>query len=844
MDTEVDAAAAPRQPDHPARIGPYRLLRPLGEGGMGIVYLAEQDEPVQRQVALKLVKLGMDSRAIVARFEQERQALAWMQHDGIARVYDCGTTERGQPYFVMELCAGEPLDRHADRRRLSVRQRIELLLQVCAAVEHAHQKGVVHRDLKPGNVLVAGDGPDARVKVIDFGLAKSVAGGDGKLELHTEVGQVLGTPGYMAPEQAGAIDAPVDTRADIYALGVVLYKLLVGALPFAPRELGGGGLAALARLLREREPARPSTAFGRLDDQAAVAAARATSTTNLLRVLRSDLDWLVHKALERDPARRYATVGAFADDLRRFLRSEPLLAGPPSSVYRLRKLLRRHRGPVLAISAVLVTAVGGAFVALDQAQEASLARGAAEANERQATELAAALRSKVGDYDQLAGVVLLAQAREAAAALHPGWPAQLAALEHWRQRVAAPLLAMRPQLATTLQSLAAERPDLEPAARQFLATALGGLRDDLERFAREDVPAVAQRARFAASVGAASWHGEAAAARWRAANAAIAAADGVTATAAYAGTAIEFTAESAMGLVPIGMNPVTKLWEFYDLRSAWSGDGDPADLPIPTHRPDGSIAVDGATGIVFVLLPGGSVELGAQREDELARRFDPLAQDDETPHRVQVPPFLLARHELTQGQWARLCSEQPAAQRPSRYAAGVEVAGRRITDGHPVEQVDWHAAARLLQQHGMGLPSEARWEYACRAGSDAPWGMGDAPEHLHGHANVLDALGARAVPDWGQGEAFDDGHIVHAPVGSFAPNAFGLYDMHGNVFEWCDDVYGPYGAEPRADGDRVNRGGSFDNPAALARCSDRSGTPPAGRDGSLGIRAARLLGPR
>ncbi|HZN40920.1 MAG TPA: serine/threonine-protein kinase, partial [Planctomycetota bacterium] len=273
------ASAAPL----PAQIGPYKILALLGEGGMGSVYLAEQSVPMKRRVALKLIKLGMDSKAVVARFEQERQALALMQHDGIAKVFDCGMSERGQPYFVMELVKGIPLTEFCDQRRLSLPQRIELVQQVCAAVQHAHQKGVVHRDLKPGNVLVSEDQGKVQIKIIDFGLAKAMGQKLVEATLFTEAGQVIGTPEYMAPEQADPTNQDIDTRADIYSLGVMLYELLVGALPFPGHELRKAGMLEVQRILREVEPPKPSTKSKSSAETASeIAAARRMSTSALM----------------------------------------------------------------------------------------------------------------------------------------------------------------------------------------------------------------------------------------------------------------------------------------------------------------------------------------------------------------------------------------------------------------------------------------------------------------------------------------------------------------------------------------------------------------------------------
>lgn len=357
-------------------IGPYRIERRLGQGGMGTVFLARQEEPVQREVALKVVKTGMNSAEVVVRFQQERQALAWMHHDGIAKVFDCGATKRGQPYFVMEYVDGVALTEYCDTHRLTIPQRVELMVQVCAAVMHAHQKGVVHRDLKPSNVLVCREDGRARVKIIDFGLAKVVAGTDQRGSIPSLGRAGVGTPEYMAPEQADP-ELDVDTRADVYSLGAVLYELLTGCLPLASERLRGNQLRDVGRILENEVPERPSS---RIRSSDGAATARGAPQNALVRVLRRDLDWVALKALEKDRNRRYPTVSALADDLRRFLAHEPIEAGPPSFRYRLQKAVRKHRGPVVAAALVLLALIGGAvatFVQYLRAEdEATLATAA------------------------------------------------------------------------------------------------------------------------------------------------------------------------------------------------------------------------------------------------------------------------------------------------------------------------------------------------------------------------------------------------------------------------------------------------------------------------------------
>ncbi|MDX9910723.1 MAG: protein kinase [Phycisphaerales bacterium] len=354
-------------------IGAYRLLRQIGEGGFGVVYEAEQTSPVRRRVALKLIKPGMDSAAVVARFEAERQALAVMDHPCIAKVFDGGVTDAAsgsRPYFVMEFVRGEEITEFCDRHTMSIEERLELFARVCDAVQHAHAKGVVHRDLKPSNVLVSYDGDGkAQPKVIDFGVAKALNQRLSEHSIFTERGQLIGTPEYMSPEQAEMSGLDIDTRSDLYSLGVILYELLTGVRPFESETLRRAGVAEIQRIIREVDPERPSTKLASLaasedDPRTAtrVAQARKTELGSLAGVLRRDLDWVVMRCLEKDRERRYPTASDLALDVRRFLRHEPVQAGPPSARYRVAKFVRRHRTGVAFGSLAIVSLVVGVAV--------------------------------------------------------------------------------------------------------------------------------------------------------------------------------------------------------------------------------------------------------------------------------------------------------------------------------------------------------------------------------------------------------------------------------------------------------------------------------------------------
>jgi WD40 repeat protein/serine/threonine protein kinase len=346
----VDAVPAT---EHPGTIiGPYKLLEEIGEGGMGTVWMAQQTEPVRRLVAVKLIKAGMDSRQVIARFEAERQALALMDHANIARVLEAGTTAAGRPYFVMDLVKGVPITRYCDEHHLTPRQRLELFIPICQAVQHAHQKGIIHRDLKPSNVLVALYDGKPVPKVIDFGVAKAAGQQLTDKTLVTGFGAIVGTLEYMSPEQAAINQLDIDTRSDIYSLGVLLYELLAGSPPFTKKDLERAGMLEMLRVIREQEPSKPSTKLSTAVGLPTLAANRGTEPAKLTKIVRGELDWIVMKALEKDRSRRYETANGFAMDVQRYLRDEPVEACPPSAQYRFRKFARRNGRALVTVSVV------------------------------------------------------------------------------------------------------------------------------------------------------------------------------------------------------------------------------------------------------------------------------------------------------------------------------------------------------------------------------------------------------------------------------------------------------------------------------------------------------------
>jgi eukaryotic-like serine/threonine-protein kinase len=344
--------------DH-GQIGPYHLLQLLGEGGMGEVWLAEQKKPMLRLVALKLIKAGMDTKAVVARFDTERQALALMDHPNIARVFDAGSTIEGRPYFVMEYVPGLPITEYCDKHRLTMKERLELFRQVCDGVQHAHQKAIIHRDLKPSNVLVVEQDNKGVPKIIDFGLAKATARRLTDETMFTELGVMIGTPEYMSPEQADLREQNIDTRTDVYSLGVILYQLLVGSLPFEVKALRSAGLEGILRMIREQEPPKPSTKIRSMKEASAASAEkRREEPRSFARHVEGELDWITMKALEKDRVRRYGTASELSADISRYLRNEPVLAGPASAGYRMRKYAARHRIALGTAAGLLVLLSG------------------------------------------------------------------------------------------------------------------------------------------------------------------------------------------------------------------------------------------------------------------------------------------------------------------------------------------------------------------------------------------------------------------------------------------------------------------------------------------------------
>ncbi|MCZ6793101.1 MAG: bifunctional serine/threonine-protein kinase/formylglycine-generating enzyme family protein [Planctomycetota bacterium] len=775
--------------DTPAQIGPYKILEKLGEGGMGVVYLAEQKEPIRRRVALKVIKAGMDTKEVVARFEAEKQALAMMDHPGIARVYDAGATEDGRPYFAMEHVSGLPLTEFCNRRKLSITERLKLILQVCQGIEHAHRRGVTHRDIKPTNILVGMPDKEPVAKIIDFGVARATNQRLTEKTLYTEIGRAVGTFAYMSPEQADFTGEGLDHRTDIYSLGAVLYELLVGQLPLEidVREMA---LNEIVRRIQEEEPARPSVSLSRFNPErmTSLAKRRDTNPGRLIHDLRGDLDWICMKALDKERSRRYETAAHFADDLERHLKSDPVLARPPSALYRLRKFTRKNRGPVAALTAVVLSLAVGLVIALVFY---------AFAEKQRAENLALA------DYGRLRTYT------EEAENLWPYPFEKRGEVERWvdkAERLLGRLDDYGAELARLRKKALTEDSGTRPSAdgetqegtfrfatpeTERRHEMLKLLVEGLEAFGDSDAAkGTVTRARHRLAIFPSRELFER---RWKEAIAAIAR------SATYAGVPIKRIAD----FFPIGEDPKSGLWEFVHLRTGGE----------PERGQDGRLILTEDTGLVLVLLPGGKFLMGAQRGDKNAPNYDSLAYDRESPaHEVALSPFFIAKYEVRQTAWERVMGENP-----SRFKG----------NSLPVETVSWDDCKDFCDKLGLSLPTAAQWEYACRAGTSTPYGgMGQLEEMAWYVEN--------------------SGRKTH-PVGQKQPNAFGLHDIHGNAWEWCEDVYDEtFYSKPESSRrdpvakagseDRVRRGGSWSNVARICRSAIRYQLHPSERFNALGVR--------
>ncbi|HEX5054566.1 MAG TPA: bifunctional serine/threonine-protein kinase/formylglycine-generating enzyme family protein [Planctomycetota bacterium] len=771
---------SPTPAARPGRVGPFTFLRELGRGGMGVVYLADQHEPLRRLAAVKVIG-GHASANAVARFHLERQALASLVHPHIAQVLEAGATDDGQPWYAMEFVDGRPLTHYCDEHRLDVPARLELFLQLCDAVQFAHQRGVLHRDLKPNNILVCERGGRPLVKVIDFGLAKALQDDLVERVDLTEQGQILGTPEYMSPEQAMPTAAGVDTRTDVYSLGSVLYELCAGVLPFDFVALRQAGFHALQQAVCHRDAPPPSASVRQLGDRAReLAADRATTVASLVRVLTGDLDWIMSKALQKDREQRYATVSELAADIRRHQRSEPVHAGAPTTLYQLRKFVRRHRTGVV-FSAVFLL---GLLVALAVVVDLLLQRN-----------------ESLGRFDTLQVSIdsdLLEQRIDTD--LWPAYPDRLQVFDEWlrdAKHVVERLPSMRAQLAALERSGEKRGEQWQFAAPRdaYLHRQLQPLIERIEAFAAAGgaLARVERRRAWAAGLQQLTIDDHAAA--WRQAIATIA---DPGACPDYHGLSIE----PQLGFVPLGRDEQSKLYEF-----AFPQPGE----HLPERGPHGWI-VDKDTCMVFVLIPGGDARLGLDWPDErlpAELTANPPAETEYVPSKdgkpggrsfvVRLDAFLLSKYEMCQAQWKRTMGTNPSFWTPERNA-------KECVDlTHPVGGVSGATAYELIRRLRLRSPTSAQWQYAARARAEAPWWTGFSIDGWHGAENLADLSlfenGGHKLEFGECDQGFDDHYPLTAPVDSLRGNAFGLHHMLGNVRELSRDPASSYAHARPADGD-------------------------------------------
>lgn len=781
------------------QIGVWRLERAIGRGGMGTVYLARRaDGDFEQRGALKIIRSGMDSPDMLLRFRRERRLLAQLEHANVARLLDGGVAENGRPFIVMEYVEGRPIDVYCNEQRLSIHERLRLFSRVCAAVHHAHTRLVVHRDLKPGNIFVNAEGEP---KLLDFGLAKMLS--DSEDSLVTQSGSHALTPAYASPEQIRG--DTVTTAGDVYSLGVVLYQLLTGRLPH-PTE--ASSISELGRRICEVEPARPSAVLDGETD----ALSDPAHLDRTRRQLRGDLDTIVMKALRKEPERRYQSAGQLAEDVERFLAGWPVIAQPDSLTYRTSKFVQRHR------ALVLVSLLGALALIVGIAVSSNLWLVA---------------RRRAAEVTRLSDVHIVQALAEDADRIWPAVPPAEPKMQLW-MRQARSLLARQPLHEARRNELRARGREQEGVwsfdsteaawEHEVLTRLLAGL----EVLGQEQpkigsLAEMRRRAEFAASVDERTMHSAEAAAAWNEARASIASSP------LYSGLEVS----PQRGLLPLGVNATTGLWEFWH----------PQTGARPEPGPRGGFDVDADSALVFVLLPGGTFSMGSPPDE-------PDHSPEEGPvNTVVLDPFFIAKFELTQGQFERITGTNPAVlslanNAPKHAPAGLD---------HPVEGVNWILGRNWLDRAALDFPTEAQWEYAARGGTRTSWWTGAERESLRGAVNLADASAAAHGQDWmeiSDWPELDDGFAFHAPVGTYRANPFGLYDVLGNVCEWCDDAFGDY-STPAAPGDgrrssgyvinRPIRGGGFSNRAAELRCAKRVVMSPEISAPQIGLRPVRKL---
>ena len=807
LSDEARQAAADPAELSPTALPRYRIGALIGTGGMGLVYEARQIQP-SRRVALKLVRPGLTSERTLERFEFETEVLGRLNHPGIARIYEAGKLGDGsaaRPFFSMELVEGRALTEYVLAEGLGLEERLGLFVRVCSAVQHAHQMGVVHRDLKPSNVLVTASGDP---KILDFGVARIVGGDLTREALTTHAERFEGTLAYASPEQISG-DA-VETSSDVYALGVLFQELLTGERPF---DHSGLSLDETVRAIREAAP-RPLSASD--------------------PTLRGDLQTIASKALEKDPARRYPSVRAFAEDVRRYLSREPIAARPPSALYQLTRFSQRHRALVSGIAAVFAALTVGLVVNLMLKEEArrerdNVLRLSAFRSLRD-LELRSERAWPVHGALEAEYVAWLSDAGAFIRGLYPrdedGDPGHYAQRDAIRERAEEGAVSYR----------------FEDAQDAWWHEQLDQLIGEIEAFADPSTGLVSgvsprfgwgleRRLAWSRALEEVSLTAPDAAARWERARASIADPGECP---AYRGLDLA----PQLGLLPLGRDPDSGLWEFVHVLSG---------VPLDPGGGD-ETSFRAADGLVLVLIPGGEFDMGAQRDDPEGANHDPWALTGEGPvHRVTLSPFFLSKYEMTQGQWLRLSGSNPSVQGPR---PGMSNGEDMLL--HPVENVRWLECGTTLARFGLALPTEAQWEYAARAGTSTPWWCGADPAQLATAANLADQTCRRQSRSFSWVfEEWDDGFHQHAPVGSYRANAFGLHDVSGNVWEWCADAligtgYAPGPAvdpwvEPHGTTSVHARGGAWNDPAPAVRMAIRNAAPQTYRGRTMGVRPARPL---
>jgi formylglycine-generating enzyme required for sulfatase activity/serine/threonine protein kinase len=853
----------------------YAVRREVGRGGMGVV-LEAWDESLRRRLAMKVsrqegtgssrTRADPAATRSLGRFVAEAQITGQLDHPGIVPVHELGLDREGRFFFTMRLVKGHDLREILERVRKgeegwSVPRALGVLLKVCEAMAYAHSKSVVHRDLKPANVMVGRFGEvyvmdwglarvldrpdphDVRLKVSGELLSRSVietereAGGDDVV--CTMDGDVVGTPAYMAPEQAAGRIDEVDARCDVYAVGAMLYQLLAGQAPFVPPGARVSARTVLARVLEG--PPRP--------------------VHELAPQTPAELEAICDKAMARDRAKRYADIQEVAEDLRAYLENRVVRAYSTGAVAELKKWVRRNRPLATAIAAAVLVALAGlgtvTWVEREGRKIADEERNKAERSEERA------LRERANVL-RLSAFQELEDLENEAEKLWPAAPARVPDYDLWLEKAArlvaglesgpaelggghlATLAALRERAKSTSRGDGSEElvfasdedrwwhnqlTRLVAAIQAFADERSGAIRGISPRFG----PGIGRRRGIALTIEERTVSGREAAALW---SEAIASIRDEQQCPTYEGLELR----PQLGLLPIGRDRDSGLWEFAHVLT-----GD-----VPERDPDGRLEIGPETAVVLVLIPGGTFEMGAQSQTPMRANYDPWAEGSEAPvHTVTLPPYFLSKTEMTQGQWVRVTGVNPSFQQVYNPAAA---AGGALRGTSPVERVSWDDCTRVLGWVGLALPTEPQWEYAARAGTDTPWWAGERVADLAGAANVLDAdsvghVEATRSPDLD----LHDGFVGLAPVARLAPNAFGLHDVIGNVHEWCaDTVYSydtslpsptPVATFPSEKIKRLFRGGCYGEPALIARSARRMSYTPDLRSNWIGARPARAIEP-